>query len=157
MKLYLGIVGTALALANSFTEPDATTEVHKDKNLYIAWSELQGEKIDLSLMNGDPANLQLIEVIGSEMPNIGSAEWYVPQDLPDGEYTLRIGSTDGDAVNYSHFFKVHPSQEAETDSASSTSGSDDNSAKSPSEVGSGISKSSKKKVHRKNKFKNSKH
>lgn len=110
MLLYLGIIASVVAAANSFTEPEGSQQVHSASNLYIAWSNLKGDKVDLSLMNGDPANLQLVEVIGVDIPNQGSTEWYVPESVPEGEYTLRIASDEEDSENYSHFFSINPIQ-----------------------------------------------
>ncbi|KAK9763628.1 hypothetical protein K7432_009510 [Basidiobolus ranarum] len=61
--------------------------------------------ITLTLMNGSPALLQVVEVIGTNIPSsAGKYEWAIPTNLSPGKYAIRASGSP--EPSYSPFFSV---------------------------------------------------
>ncbi|KAK9737689.1 hypothetical protein K7432_018469 [Basidiobolus ranarum] len=107
----LALLANAVSADYSIVEPVEGTEWAPGKTVTISWIEVPGTttpaKIDLALMVGDPALLQVSQTIASGIDSsAGTYTWTVPEGVtPSTLYAVRAGS--GDVVKYSHYFNVN--------------------------------------------------
>lgn len=103
------------AYPNAFTNPLGHSEVHAGETIDITWTELAGNEASISLVRGDPPNLETVRVVANNLPNNGAVRWSVSDQIAPGEYALKIDS-DG-KQNYSPKFKILDAVTPNTDEA----------------------------------------
>ncbi|KAK6353531.1 hypothetical protein TWF696_005494 [Orbilia brochopaga] len=144
LSLLLPLVAAAAPKLNSnaITAPIAGALLTAGKPYTITWTNVQGPKVTLSLIDGPSNQLTSIADIATNVDNTGSFTWNVPKDIArSGTYSIRISYSENPAEwNYSDRFNLESTvvaptnvKDASSSAAASTEASSSGSAPATSE------------------------
>lgn len=91
---------------NAFTSPLGETTIHAGQTMELTWDNPTGLIADISLVRGDPSNLEHVSSIAESVPNEGSVYWTVPDTVQPGDYAVKL-DTSGGNINFSPFFHIY--------------------------------------------------
>ncbi len=104
MSLLAGLVYSAPAI--TVTKPAAGDNWEKNKTYLITWIKSGNMPDTVKIMLRNQSSTATIRELADGVPNSGSYQWAIPNDIPDGSYRIRVKVKGADVHGDSGIFNL---------------------------------------------------